>query len=97
MIACSEDGTISVTNMSSPEIIDQLTNFSISRNEREKVRVDKLLKERSENRHMKRRNSFSSMCSTHRYFNLVRATPLKVFRNCSFGAISKIFEVKVLQ
>ena len=97
LIACSENGTISVTNMSSPEIIDQLTNFSISRNEREKVRVDKVLKERAQNHHMRRRNSFTSMCSTHRYYNLVRATPLKVFNNCSFGAVNKIVEVKVLQ
>jgi hypothetical protein len=33
LIACSEDGTISVTNMNNGEMISQLNEFSVSKDE----------------------------------------------------------------
>ena len=93
LIACSEDGTISVTNMNSPDIVRKLANFSITRNEREKGRIDGFMKERESNRRLKRRQSVTQFFTTERYFNLVRAHPFKVFDSCSFGRISRVVEV----
>jgi hypothetical protein len=55
LIACSEDGTISVTNMNSVDIVNKLANFSITRNDREKGRIDDFMKERESNLRSRRR------------------------------------------
>jgi WD40 repeat protein len=49
LIACSEDGTISVSNMNSGDIVHKLAHFSITRNDREKRRIDDFMKERESN------------------------------------------------
>lgn len=98
MIAGSEDGTISVTDLSSKEINEQLANFPVNRNDDpEKLRADKFLEEREHNSRLKRRHSVSDHLSLQHYFNLVRVQPLQVLQNCSFGPISGIIEVQILQ
>lgn len=49
LIAASENGTISITNMNSGEIVNQLTNFTILRNDKEKKRIDDFMKIRENN------------------------------------------------
>lgn len=94
LIAGSEDGTISVTDMSSRQICDQLANFPVCRNDDpEKLRADKFFEERERNHRLKRRNSIPDHLVLQNYFNLVRVKPLKVLQNCSYGPISTIFEV----
>jgi WD40 repeat protein len=46
LIVASEDGTISITNMNSGDIVSQLANFSITRNDREKKKVDEFMRQR---------------------------------------------------
>lgn len=73
LIAGSEDGTISVTDLSSPQITDQLANFPINRNDDpEKLRADSFLQEREHNHRLRRRNSVPDHLNLQHYFNLVR-------------------------
>ena len=54
------------------------------------------MKEREMSRRQRRRQSVSQHFTTERYYNLVRAHPVEVFENCSFGKISRVFEVQIL-
>lgn len=78
LIACSEDGTISITNMNSRAVVDQLQNFNIRRNNRDRRRAEAFMRERESNQRSGRRSSFDGHCSFNRYFNLVRVAPAKV-------------------
>jgi hypothetical protein len=60
LIACSDDGTISVTNMSSPEIKDKLSNFAVKRHDIQLKRLDTIMREREQNKRLKRSNSVSN-------------------------------------
>jgi|TARA_B110000285_G_C15098796_1_gene603707 hypothetical protein len=97
LIACSDDGTVSVTNMNSGDVVKKLANFSLSRNEREIKRIDCFMKAREENRRQGRRQSVDLQFSTEHYFNLVRAEPFKVFGGLATGRLSRVLEVQVLQ
>ena len=55
------------------------------------------MKERESNQRTKRRQSFSGTFSTEKYFNVVKVQPMKVFESCSFGKITRVIEVQILQ
>jgi hypothetical protein len=97
LIACSENGTISVTNMNAGEIVHVLNNFSIRRNDNIKKRVDQFMNEREDNHQRRRRHSFSGHYQCQKYFNMVKINPMKTFEYCSYGLINRILEVQILQ
>lgn len=97
MIAGSEDGTISITDLNAPEISEQLANFQVLRNEPERQRADRFMSERAANHSRRRRHSFAGGVNFQHYFNLVSVRPLKVYPNCALGPIDKVIEVQVLQ
>jgi WD40 repeat protein len=93
LIACSEDGTISITNMNSGDIVHKLSHYSTTRNEREKKRIEEFMKSKEQKKRMQRSQSIGSHISVKRYFNLVRAHPIKVFGNCSFGHYGRLSDI----
>ena len=93
LIACSEDGTISLTNLNSPEILQRMQTFSLRRNDREKKRADDAIKEKRVNQVLKRRHSFCSHVNLRRYFNLVKIEPSSVYRAIAGGKVENIVAV----
>ena len=53
--------------------------------------------EREENHKVKRRQSICVHFTTARYFNLCKIKPLKVFKCCTPGAISRVVEIQIIQ
>lgn len=79
LIATSENGTISVTNMNAGEIVQLLNNFSIRRNDNIKKRIDQFMGEREDNTVRRRRHSFSGHYQFQKYFNMAKISPMKCF------------------
>ena len=83
--------------MSSRDLVHKLDHFSVVRNDESERRIENFMEERETSRRQRRRQSVSQHFTTERYYNLVRAHPVKVFESCSFREISRVFEVQVLQ
>jgi len=96
LISVSENGTIALTNLNSGEIHKQIHHYTAQSKEKwNGRRADTFFKQRSHNREVKRRNSFSNDFSVDNFFHMVKVKSQMVFSYAAgFGLVDKIIEVK---